>query len=136
MSKYTTIVLASALLRDKNNKILLLKRSAQNSTFKGCWQLPEGKLEFGEQSEDALAREIKEEIGLTLKKSRLKEVYSYQVKVNKKDYFLVRVVYEAKCFGKIKLDEEHTLAGWFTIADARSIEPKIEGLEQVLNDTD
>ena len=136
MNNHTTIVLVSALIRDKYNNILLLKRSTQNSSFKGCWQLPEGKLEFGEQAKDALAREIKEEIGLKLKKSHLSGVYSCPVKVNKKDYFLVRVVYEAKCSGKIKLDKEHSLAEWFTITDVLSLKPKIKGLDQVLKNID
>jgi len=42
------IVLVTGVLRNKKGEVLLIKRSDRNKTFKGFWQLPEGKIEFGE----------------------------------------------------------------------------------------
>ncbi|MCG7384735.1 NUDIX domain-containing protein [Paenibacillus sp. ACRRY] len=45
------------------HKILLIHKA--RGAYKGCWDLPGGRMEFGEQPETALHREIEEETGLT-----------------------------------------------------------------------
>lgn len=45
------------------DKILLIHKA--RGAYKGYWDLPGGRLEFGEQPETALHREIEEETGLT-----------------------------------------------------------------------
>ncbi|HWA19272.1 MAG TPA: NUDIX domain-containing protein [Devosia sp.] len=51
-----------ALLRQP--EILLIQRNREPSA--GLWTLPGGRLEKGETAEDAAARELKEELGLTV----------------------------------------------------------------------
>lgn len=46
----------------KNNKILLLLR--KKAPEAGCWTIIGGKVEFGETIEDAILREVNEEIGV------------------------------------------------------------------------
>ena len=60
------IVLVTGILRNKKGEVLLIKRSQNNKTFRGFWQLPEGKMEFGEQPIETLARELDEELGCRL----------------------------------------------------------------------
>ncbi|MFA5771443.1 MAG: NUDIX domain-containing protein [Thermoplasmata archaeon] len=55
-------------------KILLIKR--KNPPFKGYYALPGGFVEYGESTEDAVVREIKEETSLNAKVKRLIGVYS------------------------------------------------------------
>ncbi|MEO2204556.1 NUDIX domain-containing protein [Paenibacillus pabuli] len=45
------------------HKILLIHKA--RGAYKGYWDLPGGRLEFGEQPETTLHREIEEETGLT-----------------------------------------------------------------------
>ena len=58
----------------KDGKILLIKR--KNKPFKGKWALPGGFVNYGEKTEDAVIREIFEEVGLKTKIKNLIGVYS------------------------------------------------------------
>lgn len=53
-----------AVLANKKGEILLAKRTF--APKKGYWDLPGGFIEFGESAEEAIAREIKEELGIKL----------------------------------------------------------------------
>ena len=52
----------AAILHD--GKLLLVKR--RRAPEAGCWNLPGGKVDFGERVEDAVRREIAEEIGVEI----------------------------------------------------------------------
>lgn len=56
-------VCVSAIILRHDDKALLVKRSSSDSR-PGEWELPGGKLEFGENPMDAVAREIEEETGV------------------------------------------------------------------------
>lgn len=47
----------------KDNKILVGQRP-ENHTLAGLWEFPGGKIELGETPEEALARELNEELGI------------------------------------------------------------------------
>ncbi|MEH6405454.1 MAG: NUDIX domain-containing protein [Sneathiella sp.] len=53
-----------ALIERSDNRILLVKRLRNPEA--GCWGFPGGKVDFGETVEDAICREIKEELGVSL----------------------------------------------------------------------
>lgn len=55
-----------ALIR-KSETYLFIKCSAHKNT----WDLPGGKIEYGEEPLDALRREVKEEVGLNIKIGKL-----------------------------------------------------------------
>jgi ADP-ribose pyrophosphatase YjhB (NUDIX family) len=54
-------VAADALIRDKDGRLLLV-----NPTYKAGWDLPGGMAEENEAPEDAVRRELREELGLTI----------------------------------------------------------------------
>lgn len=56
---------AVAIIPDHKNRILITQRPL-HASHGGCWEFPGGKLEDNELPEDALIREIKEEVGLTI----------------------------------------------------------------------
>lgn len=59
------LVVACALI-DADSRILLAQRP-EGKALAGLWEFPGGKLEVGERPEDALIRELKEELGITVK---------------------------------------------------------------------
>lgn len=56
------------IARDKSGRILLLNHVRSHGTY---WVLPGGGVDFGENVADALAREVKEELGVGLKVGKL-----------------------------------------------------------------
>lgn len=52
-------------------KVLLVRRSSFNTISPGMWELPGGKMKFGETLEEALYREVKEETGIAAQIERL-----------------------------------------------------------------
>jgi ADP-ribose pyrophosphatase YjhB (NUDIX family) len=59
------------VLRDAEGRVLLMRRSDN-----GLWGLPGGGVEPGESVAEAVAREVYEETGLTIRPRRLVGVYS------------------------------------------------------------
>jgi len=58
----------------EDDKILLIERKKE--PFKGLYALPGGFVEYGERTEEAIVREMKEETGLDVRVKRLVGVYS------------------------------------------------------------
>ncbi|MCR4714085.1 MAG: NUDIX domain-containing protein, partial [Treponemataceae bacterium] len=52
----------------ENKKILVSKRSMNKKYFPGLWEVIGGNLEFGEDFEDCVIREVKEEINCSIKR--------------------------------------------------------------------
>jgi len=57
------ILVVAAALIDAQGRVLLAQRPA-NKSLGGLWEFPGGKVEPGESPEAALARELKEELGI------------------------------------------------------------------------
>ena len=59
------VEVAVGVLIRPDSSFLLTSRPA-GKVYQGCWEFPGGKLEPGESVEQALRRELREEIGLTI----------------------------------------------------------------------
>ena len=59
MLNKTTVVVA---VIEEKGSVFLMKRP-QGAPLEGCWEFPGGKIEYGETYEEALVREVWEEVG-------------------------------------------------------------------------
>ena len=59
-----TVVVAAAVVREGPGEPVLLTRRPGGKHLAGYWELPGGKVEAGEDPEDAVVRECREELGV------------------------------------------------------------------------
>lgn len=102
-----TVHVVGAIMENDKGEIFCAKRSA-TMALPNYWEFPGGKLEPEETKEEALAREIKEELGCEIQVGQQVEDTTYDY-----DSFIVRLeTFKAKIIeGRPKL-VEHADAKW------------------------
>jgi len=128
MNKYQKVGVQAFIKRD-DGKFLVTKRSPTNDFSPNLFDLPGGTVEFGEDPDKALEREIFEETSLKVKIDRPVYLYS-QVQ---KERHQVWIIYECEYKGgEIKLNpEEHNEYKWVNLEEAKNI-PTIIFLQELL----
>lgn len=105
---------AGAIIGDGKGNILLQLRKDDN-----MWDIHGGSVELDERVEDAMIREIKEEIGLTILEYKLLNIYSgpeyHNIYPNGDEVSCIDIVYYCHKFeGIINLQEDEVLnVQWF-----------------------
>jgi 8-oxo-dGTP diphosphatase len=69
-NKGAIVIVAACALLDKDGAVLIAKRPP-GRPLAGLWEFPGGKVEQGEAPEDALIRELKEELGIKIARADL-----------------------------------------------------------------
>jgi mutator protein MutT len=114
-------LIVEALIKDDSEKILLLRRSENNVFFKNLWQLPGGKVEFGENVRDAIKREVNEEISCNANNVCINKVFSFKDKFNSLNETIFLMVFDVFCKTEIKLSSAHTEFGFFSIDEIKKM---------------
>ncbi len=128
------LVCAVALI-DADGRVLMAKRP-EGKTLAGLWEFPGGKVEQGERPEDALIRELKEELGINVEHSCLAPLtfasHSYP------DFHLLMPLFVCRRWKGIPQALEGQELKWVRAKDLRSMPmppadlPLIPHLEELL----
>ncbi len=106
----TPVDVAVGVLIDADGRFLLTSRP-EGKVYAGYWEFPGGKLEAGESVEEALRRELHEELGITIGAAQ-----PWQVEMVDYPHALVRLHF-CKVFdwsGEFQMREQQTMA-WQTL---------------------
>lgn len=110
-----------ALLKNKDGKYLLIRRSQEKYPEIGAkWDIVGGRIEVGSSLFENLAREIKEEVGLTLT-SEVKLIAAQDIL--RADKHVVRLTYRGEIEGDPTLNEDHTEFRWVSLTELKRMEP-------------
>jgi mutator protein MutT len=112
------LISVRAIIRD-DQKTLLLKRANGRQSILGKYELPGGKLGYGEQPEDALRRYLKEDAGLTVQSAQLFDVLTY-VDHDDRDIqytFILYLVSLGQNGAKVRLSANYNHYQWKKIGD-------------------
>jgi 8-oxo-dGTP diphosphatase len=128
------LVVAVALI-DVDNRILIAQRP-QGKSLAGLWEFPGGKLDPGERPEQALIRELHEELGIEVKEACLAPLtfasHAYD------DFHLLMPLYVCRRWQGFVTAREGQGLKWVLVRDLRSYamppadEPLIPALVELL----
>ena len=102
-----SIEVVAAIIK-KDNLIFATKRGY--GEFKGGWEFPGGKIEEGESKEQALIREIKEELDADISVEELFDIVNYDYPT----FHLTMYCYICKPLSKNFVLKEHDDAKWLS----------------------
>ena len=123
-----TIEVVAAIIK-KEDKIFITRRSY--GEFSNMWEFPGGKIEAGETNEEALIREIKEELELDINKLEFLTTVEYDYPT----FHLTMHCYTCEiCGGTLNLNA-HNDAKWVSLeqlASQKWIPADIEVVEKLL----
>jgi 8-oxo-dGTP diphosphatase len=105
------VLVVAALVRDQG-RILMSRRRADQS-FPLCWEFPGGKVDPGEAPEQALVREIREELGCQVQVGRIFDVVFHPYD----DFDLLMLVYQCALVGGVPAPVQVAAVEWFDPRD-------------------
>lgn len=108
MENKIIIALKGMIVHD--HKVLIIKRSKNDNYGAGIWEFVGGKLDFGEDLEHGLKREIMEEVSLSVTIDKLLYASTFHTDPSRQ---VVILAYLCQCSdSKVLLSEEHEEFMW------------------------
>lgn len=102
-----------------SGKVLILRRSSTNKIGAGKWEFVGGSINYGEGLEEALLREIKEEVSIDVKIDKILYATTYHTTPERYD---VIIVYKCKAVNNnVMLSGEHSDYRWVDVKELRQL---------------
>ena len=123
----------AAFIYTDTGEILLQKRKSNKATYAGVWSVTGGHVLTGENNEDAIMREIKEELNINVNKDEINFVTKYRSKkvkdniINNKFFSIYNIKISMEQLLKIKIQKEE-------LEDVKLF--SIDEIENILNRDD
>lgn len=131
----TILLVVACALVDRDGRILLAQRP-KGKSLEGLWEFPGGKVDAGERPEQALVRELDEELGIDTHASCLSPLtfasHAYD------DFHLLMPLYICRKWEGFAISKEGQALKWVRARDLRSYpmppadEPLIPVLQELL----
>ncbi len=99
----------------QDGRVLLVKRAAPPA--KGLWSIPGGKLRVGEALADGVAREVREETGLSVRVGALVEVFERLPTADCDAHFVVLDYLCEMTGGVLRAGDDADEAAWHSMDD-------------------
>ena len=104
------------LLKNEYNKYLILKKTeeeAKNDASENLYDIPGGRMEYGEDIIDTLVREVFEETGIKLQLNQIEKILNAKSIIRKDGLNLVVITYIANIKNcSVKISSEHSEFYW------------------------
>lgn len=109
----------------RNDSVLLVQ------DHRGKWEMPGGKIDFNESPEDAIRRELQEELGfINIVVGGIINVWTFSVDAEGNEYQFIVIVYEITANdGEVKKSDEHMQCEWIPVDKIDSLHMR-EGYKQ------
>jgi 8-oxo-dGTP diphosphatase len=117
MTDKPMLLVAAAALVDADGRVLICQRP-EGKQLAGLWEFPGGKVEAGESPQGALARELKEELGVAVAEADM-QAFSFASHAYEKFHLLMPVFMIRRWEGEAEALEGQKLA-WVSAAEIRS----------------
>jgi len=102
-------IAVKAMIKNKKGKFLVIFKSGQDEINPNQVDIPGGRLEFGENVESCLKREVKEELNIEIEIEKPSRTWN----LIKNNLHLVGITFLAKYVGgELRLSGEHTKYEW------------------------
>ena len=98
--------------------VLIFKRNRGRSESPVFWELPTGKIKFGEQPEEAMARSLYEFTGLTATSLKLRDVITFLAAEDSSQLSNLYIIYEIGISGEIKPNPHERYSAYKFIKEA------------------
>jgi 8-oxo-dGTP diphosphatase len=124
MSNNIQRVTLKAIIKNED-RFLLLKDK------KGVWELPGGKIDFGEAPDETIKRELSEELGIHNMSVRdLVDVWTFITSNGSDNFQFIVIVYEVGIDSKeLKISDEHLEFSWILFSEIKDLNMK-EGYKE------
>ena len=113
----TAIKVSMGIILDSEGKILIAQRNLQKN-FGGMWEFPGGKQEANESPEQALIRELKEELSIEVEVLRSFPAYDYKDEKIKISFYPI----QCKIVGGKIVNNEHEDVKFISLAEIDNFE--------------
>lgn len=114
----TIRVVAAVIVREKNNQKQIFATQRGYGELKGGWEFPGGKIEVGETPQDALVREINEELDARISVGELLDTIEYDYPA----FHLSMACFLCELAADHLELKEHEDAKWLTIEELDSVD--------------
>ncbi|MFZ0547968.1 MAG: NUDIX domain-containing protein [Candidatus Promineifilaceae bacterium] len=125
----------AALIYDSERaQYLVLKRSPEKDYGANSWECVTGRVDQGEGFEEALYREVREEVGLEVKVSFIIGTTHFYRGEKRPENELIGVVFCCEPVGEtaVHMSQEHSEYRWVTLEDIQTLHQSTNHTEQWL----